>query len=173
MGHQKQKNTDKTSDMVHQPSGRYDSMQNVGQKRKTPGNDPGRFLRCYFQFCLEQATDFSGCRVYINTTEGRVGAGARHQADGAGAGAEEFGARVNQHVANGQSPILGNALFHRVVGQAQVGLDHHGGKVGVFGIVFQHFSLGGSFRCPIHTIGTVDFPGDNIPRGRAASISRG
>jgi citrate synthase len=42
--------------------------------------------------------------------EGRVGAGTRHQADGAGAGAQELGAGVNQHVADRQGPALGHTL---------------------------------------------------------------
>jgi len=39
---------------------------------------------------LEQAFDLAGCGIYIYTPEGGIGTGARHQADGPGAWAEEL-----------------------------------------------------------------------------------
>lgn len=42
-------------------------------------------------FLLEQPCDLTGIRVNINTTEGRIGACARHQADGTCTGAQELG----------------------------------------------------------------------------------
>jgi|GEM_PF-6702698 len=54
---------------------------------------------------LEQAADLTGGRIDVDAAEGRVGAGARHQADRSGAGAQELGARVNEHVADRHPPL--------------------------------------------------------------------
>ncbi len=55
---------------------------------------------------------------------------------------------------------LGTPLSGRIVGEAQMGLDHHGGVVGVLGIVFQHLGLGFSFGQPGNAVGAVHFLGD-------------
>ena len=129
-----------------------------GKNKKSPGQHPG--LYNHFFSRLEQTADLSSGRIHVDAAECRVGAGAGHQADGSCAGAEEFGAGVDQDVADRQSPSLGDTLFYWVVGQAQMGFDHHGGEISVFGIVFQHFGFGIGFRSPIHTIGPIDFLGD-------------
>jgi len=62
--------------------------------------------------------DLAGSGVYIDASEGRIGTGARHQADGPGTWAEELGARVDQHVLDGEGPALWNALECYVMGEA-------------------------------------------------------
>jgi len=71
---------------------------------------------------------------------------------------------VPQAVADelGQAPSLGNTLEDRIMGQTQVGFDHHGGEIRIFGIIFQHFGLGFGFGLPVNTVSTIDFLGDAI-----------
>ena len=40
---------------------------------------------------LEQSTHLAGLDVHVDSSEGRVGAGSGHQADGAGTGTQELG----------------------------------------------------------------------------------
>ena len=91
---------------------------------------------------LKEPLYLAGLRINIYPSEGRIGAGARHKADCPGAGAEELRPGINQHIANGQSPSLGDALKGRVVCQAQVGLYHHGGVSAIFSVTLKHFGLG-------------------------------
>ena len=73
----------------------------------------GQIIRTPFSltlWLLEQSTHFTGFNINIHPPEGRVGAGTGHQTDGAGAGAQELGAGINQHVADRQGPALGNTL---------------------------------------------------------------
>ena len=64
---------------------------------------------------LEQSGNLTGFRININPPEGRIGAGSRHQADGAGTWTEELGTGVNKHVANRQTPTLGHAFLGRIM----------------------------------------------------------
>ncbi len=48
--------------------------------------------RLRYQSDLEQAADFSGFGIHVDSSECRIGAGSGHQADGTCTGAEEFGA---------------------------------------------------------------------------------
>ena len=43
-----------------------------------------------------------------------------------------------------------------------MGFDHHGCKVVVFGIVFEHLGFGFRFGGPGRTVRTVYFPGDDV-----------
>ena len=60
---------------------------------------------------LEEALDLSGLGIYVHASEGRIGTGSRHQADGSGTGAEKLGSRVNQHIPDGKGPFLGTPLL--------------------------------------------------------------
>ena len=94
---------------------------------------------------LEQARNLTGVCFNIHAAECRIGTGTRHQADGAGAGAEELGAGIDQNVADGQCPAFRNTLERWIVGKTQVSLDHHCCEVGVLGIIFEHLGLGFCF----------------------------
>jgi len=48
------------------------------------------------------------------------------------------------------------------MGQAQVALDHHGGVVGILGIILQHLGLGQGLRRPIHPVAAIHFLGDQL-----------
>ena len=76
----------------------------------------------FFVCCLEQAGDFTGFDIHIDTAVGRVGTGAGHQGDGAANRADELGAAVDQEFAHRQPPTLGGTLLRRIVGEGQVGL---------------------------------------------------
>ena len=67
---------------------------------------------------LEEPLYLASLRINIYPSEGRIGASPWHQADCPGAGAEEFCPGINQHIANGQGPSLGDPLKGRVVCQA-------------------------------------------------------
>ena len=83
-------------------------------------------------------------------------------ADRAGHGAQELGAAVDQDVTDGQTPALGHALDLGLVGQGQVGLDHHGAEVGVVRIALEALGLLGGERRPVDAVGAVDFLGDQL-----------
>ena len=106
---------------------------------------------------LEQSTYLSGFNIHVNAAESRVGACARHQANGAGAGAQKLGAGVDQYVPDGQRPTLGRTLDCRVGAQAEMGFNHHGCKVVVLGIVLEHLGLGFCFGGPGGTVASTFF----------------
>ncbi len=106
---------------------------------------------------LEQTAHLSGIDIHINPPEGGIGTRSRHEADRPGARAEELCSGVNQNVSYGQGPALGHSLDGRVMREAQVRLDHHGGVVRILWIVFQHLCLGFSFRQPGYTVSAVYF----------------
>ena len=110
----------------------------------------------------EQAADLAGVDVDVDAAVGGVGGGAGHHADRAGHGAEELGAAVDQDVTDGQTPALGHALDLGLVGQGQVGLDHHGAEVGIVRIALEALGLLGGERRPIDAVGAVDFLGNQL-----------
>ena len=67
---------------------------------------------------LEEPLYFARLGINVHLSEGGVRAGARHQADGSGAGAEEFGSGINQHVADRQGPAFGDSLPSWFMGKA-------------------------------------------------------
>ena len=60
---------------------------------------------------LEQAGDLAGLDVHVHPPEGRVGAGAGHQGNGAAHRADELGAAIHQEVPDGQPPALGDPFL--------------------------------------------------------------
>ena len=70
--------------------------QRMMSKQKARKIISGLFLCEWFGFFnsneLEQAGYLSGLDIHVDSSEGRVGAGSGHQADGSGAGAQELGA---------------------------------------------------------------------------------
>ena len=60
---------------------------------------------------LEQAGGFAGLDIHVHLPEGRVGAGAGHQGNGAGTRADVLGAAVKQEVPDRQMPALGHPLL--------------------------------------------------------------
>ena len=114
------------------------------------------------RFPLEQSRYLAGVNVHIHPAVGWIRTGSRHQADGTAAGAEELGAREDEHILNGESPPLGYTLHRRIVGEGEMGLHHHGGEVIVLGITLEHFGLGFGRRSPGHAIGSIDVLGDEF-----------
>ena len=111
---------------------------------------------------LEQSRNLAGVNIHIHSAVGRIGAGSRHQADCSAAGAEELGPGEYQHVLNGQGPSLGYTLDRRIVGQGEMGLDHHCSIVIILRIVLKHLGLGLGSGCPGHTVCTVNVLGDEV-----------
>ena len=97
---------------------------------------------------LEQTGHLAGGGIDVDAPECRIGARARHQADGAGAGAEELGPGVDEHVADRQAPALGHALYHRVMAQRQMGLDHHRGEIRILVITSYSIHYTKLYDCP-------------------------
>jgi hypothetical protein len=79
-----------------------------------------------FNKTLKQTANFARCHIDINPSEGRIGAGSRHQADGPGHRADKFGSRINEYVSDRQQPALGYTLECRVMRQAKLSFYHHG-----------------------------------------------
>ena len=90
---------------------------------------------------LEQAGDLTGFGVDVDTAVSGVSGSTGHHGDGTGHGAQELGSAVLQNVADGQLPTGGHALLGGIVGQGQVGLNHHGAVVSVLGIGLEALSL--------------------------------
>ena len=111
---------------------------------------------------LEQAADLAVGYVHIDTAVSRIGGGAGHHADRTGHRAEELGAAVDQDVTDGQPPALGHALDLGLIGQRQMGLDHHSAEVGVMRIALEALGLLGGERRPIHAVGAINFLGDEL-----------
>ena len=111
---------------------------------------------------LEQAGNLAGLDIHVDTAISGVSSGAGHHGDGAGHGAQELRAAVLQNVADEQTPAGGNTLLGGIVGQGQVGLDHHGAVVGVLGIGLEALGLLDSHGSPVDTVGTVDLTGDQV-----------
>ena len=60
---------------------------------------------------LEHPGGLAGLDIHVHLPEGRAGAGAGHQADGAGARADLLGAAVKQEVPDRQLPALRHAVL--------------------------------------------------------------
>ena len=80
-------------------------------------------------YLLEQPAYFAGIHIDIHPSESRVRTGSGHQADGPGHGAKESCATEDEDIPNWKDPTFWHSLLGGVVGQAEVGLDHHGIKV--------------------------------------------
>lgn len=73
----------------------YNILTNYTIKKHTGQRSENSFGQCVFDRVLkglEQPCYLAGVSFDINAAKGRIGAGARHQADRAGAGTEEFSA---------------------------------------------------------------------------------
>ena len=115
---------------------------------------------CYV--ILEEAGNLAGLDVDVDAAVSRVSRRAGHHGDGAGHRAEELRAAVLEDVADGEAPALRLALLGGVVGEGQVGLDHHGAVVGVLRVGLETLGLLNGQRCPVDAVGAVDFLRDQL-----------
>jgi len=100
-----------TKALVHKPIFHYKMAENTGGRVRNPTlrSNPRSFnmILLFSQQGVNQfkklnlMTDgyFPGEDIYIHVPERRVGGGARHQADGAGARTEKFGTGIEQYIA--------------------------------------------------------------------------
>ena len=123
-----------------------------------------QILRTKACFCsiLEQTGNLAGLGVDVDAAIGGVGCRAGHHGDGTSHRAEELRAAVFQNVADLELPAFGFALLGGVVGQGQVGLDHHRAVILVLRVGLEALCLLDSQRCPFDAVCTVDFLRDQL-----------
>ena len=115
---------------------------------------------CYV--ILEETGNLASLDVDVDAAVSRVSRRAGHHGDGAGHRAEELRAAVLEDVADGEAPALRLALLGGVVGEGQVGLDHHGAVVGVLRVGLETLGLLNGQRRPVDAVGAVDFLRDQL-----------
>ena len=123
---------------------------------------PFGFLRVGTDLKLEQAGNLTGLGVDVNAAVCGVSSSTGHHGDGTSHGAQELSAAVLQNVTDEQTPAGGNTLLGGIVGQGQVGLNHHGAVVSVLGIGLEALSLLHSQRQPNNAVSAVDFLSDQL-----------
>ena len=119
-------------------------------------------MSCVFACISVLVCLLAGIVVDVDAAVSRGRGGTGHHGDGAGHRAEELRAAVLQDVADGEPPAGGNALLGRVVGQGQVGLDHHGAVILVLRVRLEALSLLRGQRRPVAAVSAVDFLGDQL-----------
>ena len=90
---------------------------------------------------LEQAVDFAGVDIDVDAAEAWIGTRAGHQFDVAGDWNDEARALVDENVADGQGEAARAAFDGRIVGEAEVRLDHACAHAGQFRILRELFEL--------------------------------